>query len=435
MRPTASCRRAARPRPSHQPQPGSDPLPTRWWRTLRTLRIGVHATGVPSTPRPVPSRRRIVGRALLVTVLMLAVLTPAAGAAPTFVRGGEDSDALLGLHVDVWILARGGDDTAAATGGGISGIGTLARQRFSDELQGGSGDDLLVGDVLCASSGEIDPHRCTFDDTTTDLDGDKDVDATDGDADRLVGGSGDDELHGGQGIDWLDGGTGADILVGGTEAWAPLTPPERLEGGDGSDLLLSNARPRRASGFTGLPAEPGDLDAVLNGGGGADVLVGAFSSQDRMRGGDGTDELDASDGIQSPSASPCRVHTQDGAGCWDRLYGGLGDDFLTGSPANDLLVGGDDDDEIDAGQGHDSVFGGDGDDVVEGGPGQDRLSGGTGDDVLVGTETPGLSNSLQADSGLSMQDTFVSCGSGHDTVYRQSIDGQAPANCERVVTL
>ena len=378
-------------------------------------------------------------------------LTPTLPQATTLVGGG-DADSLLGKAVNVRIVARGGDDTAAAVSGifRIDSLGQVSvqdttgprvlsstNQTFSDEILGGSGDDLLFGDVICRDTA-TDPHNCVFRDANAPEIADPpgtpfaaaDAATKIGDADRLSGGSGDDELHGGWDVDWLEGGAGADVLLGGIElpALAGFPFPERLYGGDGADRLYSNARNRRViDPPSDVPAEPGALDAVLDGGDGADELVGAYATRDRMLGGDGADEIDARYGrtVEGAPQPACILHTQSGSECWDRLSGGRGDDVLWGSPAADLLRGGADDDELHGGAGNDWLSGGAGDDVVDGGLGADRLSGGEGDDVLVGTES----------TGTRALDTFISCGAGNDRVYRHADDGQAPDDCERVITV
>lgn len=346
----------------------------------------------------------VLRRSVIAAGLGLALLPATVSAAPTFVLGSENSDALLGSDAEVRILARGGDDIAAATESAPVNVDV----EFNDEILGGSGDDLLFGDVLCAA-GVMVPHFCTLDDWRQP-----------GDADRLAGGSGDDELYGAADIDWLDGGGGTDLLLGGVEGpRLPGRSVERLYGGDGDDQLYSNLR-RAITNQLGV-TETGAAEAVLDGGDGSDQLVGAHASRDRMSGGDGADELTAR---SNASTASCIVHSSDGAACVDRLHGGRGDDLLSGGNAPDLLRGGAHNDELDGGNGNDSLFGGDGDDVVDGGIGADRLSGGAGDDVLIG---------LERTIGAGV-DTFLSCGSGHDTVYRRSGDGQAPADCELVVT-
>jgi Ca2+-binding RTX toxin-like protein len=60
------------------------------------------------------------------------------------------------------------------------------------------------------------------------------------------------------------------------------------------------------------------------------------------------------------------------------LYGGSGNDLLTGGAGADVLVGG---------IGSDKLAGGGGADVLIGGLGADKLTGGAGDDLLIGGAT------------------------------------------------
>lgn len=84
------------------------------------------------------------------------------------------------------------------------------------------------------------------------------------------------------------------------------------------------------------------------------------------------------------------------------IYGGPGNDFLTGSSTSDLLDGGADDDVVAGGLGNDVVLGGagndnlagdlffgsgDGNDVIFGGDGSDTMLGGGGSDLLLGAMT------------------------------------------------
>ncbi|HXD59236.1 MAG TPA: calcium-binding protein, partial [Thermoleophilaceae bacterium] len=70
----------------------------------------------------------------------------------------------------------------------------------------------------------------------------------------------------------------------------------------------------------------------------------------------------------------------------DRLYGGRGDDTLTGNPGlgKDRMFGGPGNDNITGGAGPDRLHGGDGNDVSNGGNGNDLMSGGKGDDQQHG---------------------------------------------------
>ncbi|NBO92261.1 MAG: hypothetical protein EBV06_08105 [Planctomycetia bacterium] len=67
-----------------------------------------------------------------------------------------------------------------------------------------------------------------------------------------------------------------------------------------------------------------------------------------------------------------------------RLYGGIGNDTLTGAAGNDLLDGGAGDDTLLGMGGNDNLIGGLGNDTLDGGSGEDRLNGGVGDDALHG---------------------------------------------------
>ncbi|MDA8707977.1 hypothetical protein N9M10_01245 [Hellea sp.] len=65
------------------------------------------------------------------------------------------------------------------------------------------------------------------------------------------------------------------------------------------------------------------------------------------------------------------------------LFGGLGDDIITGGTNSESLHGGDGDDVLEGGAGSDSLFGGNGDDILFGGSGNDTNDGGAGIDLLT----------------------------------------------------
>jgi serralysin len=119
-----------------------------------------------------------------------------------------------------------------------------------------------------------------------------------------------------------------------------------------------------------------------------------------------------------------------------RLFGGLGDDtltgtagqdFLRGEEGNDRLVGGDAFDDLHGNMGNDTVYGGFGDDWVVGGKDQDWLYGEEGHDVVLGnigddTLDGGVGNDVvRGGQGNDMVrgdwgDDFVSGDRGDDTV-------------------
>jgi Ca2+-binding RTX toxin-like protein len=71
----------------------------------------------------------------------------------------------------------------------------------------------------------------------------------------------------------------------------------------------------------------------------------------------------------------------------DKIYGGGGNDILRGGGGNDYLDGGAGDDLLLGGDGADQLLGGAGRDVLLGGAGVDKLSGQQDDDLLIGGST------------------------------------------------
>jgi Ca2+-binding RTX toxin-like protein len=92
----------------------------------------------------------------------------------------------------------------------------------------------------------------------------------------------------------------------------------------------------------------------------------------RVNGGDGNDviALDETNGTL-PAAE---------------LFGGDGNDTLTGGSGNDRLSGQDDNDTLFGGAGNDTLSGGAGNDFIAGGAGNDTLDGGSGNDFLDGDQ-------------------------------------------------
>lgn len=125
-----------------------------------------------------------------------------------------------------------------------------------DLLFGGPGDDILDGDYDyrypfgCGNPG--------VGDCTTDLAG-----ATfyNGAADYLEGGGGNDVLRGGPGDDTLKGEAGNDILWGGVSSYSIQSDNDRLDGGNGDDVLIYTIaplyRPSHSPGLDTLTGGPG----------------------------------------------------------------------------------------------------------------------------------------------------------------------------------
>jgi len=153
----------------------------------------------------------------------------------------------------------------------------------------------------------------------------------------------------------------------------PVDAATASAGGGGIDVLFADA-----------------AGANLEGGGGADLLIGDAGA-DVLAGGGGADVIAGGGGI-------------------DVLKGDSGRDVLHGGDAADSLFGGADEDILFGGAGNDVLFGGNGADVLIGGAGVDTLAGGSGDDVFM----------FQGDWG---QDLILeSSGGGKDTANFSAVD-------------
>ena len=278
-----------------------------------------------------------------------------------------------------------------------------------DVIQGGTANDILVGDGPDAAPGAIHCPSPTVENATTD--GPDSIGGNGGDdtiygggaGDTLVGeagndtinsGSGDDNSQGGEGVDTIHGDAGNDSLSGGPEADGPNTG-DTIFGDDGNDSI---------SGDNG--------DDHLFGGNDNDSLAGANGADD-MHGQTGDDTLTGGKGDDQGDGGP-------GA---DKIFGEAGSDTLKGGPDNDVIVGSDDNtgttgvgDDIGGGPGNDLIFGdqavpsggtfvesgtflgndlinGDeGDDIVWGQDGTDTINGGADADQLHGENGPDVMN-------------------------------------------
>ena len=361
--------------------------------------------------------------------------------------GAAGDDTIIGNNADNVLLGNAGADTIS----GGAGADTLNGGTGDDRLSGGvgadvfmiDGDDIVSDfedgvDKIAFETGEnsinlIDITQVGDDVRIEDSQGNSvlilnmnassiDVsDIVDGEVagldlvgtdagEAIEGDTSDDTIDGGRGEDTLSGGAGADKLFGGTQA-------DLLYGGDGSDSLLGG------NGNDTIWGEAGN--DTLTGSLGNDNLAGG-SQGDRLFGDDGADTLDGGGGsdrvdyLKGEAAILVDLETGETAGGYaegdvliniESLFGGKGNDTLSGLEAGSRLhgAGGDDivsgrtgDDVLAGGNGNDIVQGGAGDDVLNGNRGDDTLIGGTGDDFLIGS------------TGA---DTFVfSAGDGDDTI-------------------
>ncbi len=147
-----------------------------------------------------------------------------------------------------------------------------------------------------------------------------------------------------------------------------------------------------------LPAKLNIAVSVF-GGNGNDTITGS-NLNDFLVGDDGNDSISGNAGNDSLFGSAGR----------DTLLGGDGNDLLLGGKAGDLLLGNDGNDSLRGQAGHDSLAGGLHDDQLLGGLGKDHLHGGYGADSLLGQSG---TDSLFGGDG---KDSLLG-GPGHDKIH------------------
>ena len=270
-----------------------------------------------------------------------------------------------------------------------------------NDLTGTIAPDLLAGTVL--------------DETIQGDDGGDLIMGFDG-ADTLIGGLGNDTLIGGGGADKLDGGSGNDSYL-----FSPLTDLDIVvDGSGGSDVLR----------LVGESVDPLSLFMTVRG---SDMLV--FDQSALLFGGIANasmmmfDEQDTTPSVdlllfESGGDLGARfVFSATGNDDWavdaTALAGGAGNDVIYGSQlganisgdaGDDFLITGIGNDTLAGGAGSDSLFGGDGLDDLQGGADNDVLIGGDGNDVLDG----GTGDDLYIMTHAS--DAVLFDGSGNDTL-------------------
>ncbi|RCJ30809.1 hypothetical protein A6769_32540 [Nostoc punctiforme NIES-2108] len=234
--------------------------------------------------------------------------------------------------------------------------------------------------------------------------------------DSLLGGLGNDSLDGGSNRDTLDGGAGNDTLNGGDDN-------DTLSGGTGNNLVNGGTANDILIAQNGNFSSVGDVGDTLIGGAGNDelrvegasnyfltnnqLLVGnlahKFSEIEdvRLTGTTGNDIINASQALLSGRTF---------------LFGGDGNDTITGSGGLDQINGGRGDDSIVGGAGFNFLRGNDGNDTLIGGNDNNNLNGGAGNDfVQGGTGNDSFSDSSSDGAG---NDLYIG-GAGNDSLFIQ----------------
>ncbi|MBP2160300.1 MULTISPECIES: calcium-binding protein [Asticcacaulis] len=201
--------------------------------------------------------------------------------------------------------------------------------------------DLRSGLPYTGTSGADIVRASMHNDTLSGLDGDDTMlagagnDALDGDAgnDLLNGGDGNDTLDGGAGSDTLDGENGDDLIKAGLSDF--------VSGGDGLDTVVIDA---------------GTLTDVT-------FYGGLFSYNELFYYRDGVRDSIKLNGFEALNFTGNAVHAVFGGTGNDTLTGLSGDDFFEGVSGDDILNGGDGNDALNAGVGNDTIDGGAGVDI------------------------------------------------------------------------
>lgn len=313
--------------------------------------------------------------------------------------GGADKLTLTTLSLATTVLGGDGNDTVL----GGTGPNHLSGELGDDSLTGGAGNDVLSGglgkDVLTAAGGRdtlVESVNGTLTLTTsTVVIGGVTETATGFEAASLTGESGDDVINakavsfsvtliGGEGKDTLTGGSGADSLLGGDN-------DDSLVGGAGNDVLAGEEGNDRLCGGTGVDQ--------LNGGNGTDLVIETADANFLLNDGSlliaaVSDPLTDIDGAVLTGGGA--VNTLNASGFTRggvSLFGGGGNDVLTGTGLNDSLNGQAGNDQLVGGGGNDMLTGELGNDVFDGGAGTDRLvETGNVNLTLTDTSLSGLGN-------------------------------------------
>jgi len=307
---------------------------------------------------------------------------------------------------------------------GTAGQDCLQGQGGNDQLNGGDGDDFLDGgtgrDVLDGGAGN-DTLQFAVDTlwpacTTLAQAVRGSACAPLGDRVNISGMNRSlDIFNGGAGFDILKGTSGNDVLrlqdgsAGDGVKGARIIGIEQIDMGAGNDVV----------DLTSLTLLYGDV--TVDGGDGNDVIW-SNAGNDILRGGAGHDRIDG------------------GAGN-DLVQGGTGNDTLCGGAGNDINQGQDGNDRItdtagknvlDGGAGTDYLQDGDGDSFLAGGKGNDQIltgrgrdviafNRGDGKDVLIGGRETAANDVLSLAGGIQIKDLSL-VKSGYDLVL--NFDGK-----------
>lgn len=390
--------------------------------------------GTPSapTPSPITLNRVIVGRTITPYDVGVAPGENTSGA--DVINGDGGNDVLIGQGDDDWVMGDANDDYAEGSQGSdlVNGgadrddlvggswmvsSGTNGSRRglldTGDVLEGGSGDDLAIGDNGLLTRPAIDGvgDERTFRAGTGSPNALRNIalydlpspDATRSGRDSMSGNAGVDLLLGQDGADWISGGAGDDYAEGQAAgdsihgdfaltaaeivdaptgaAWSTPSPESVTTAEHGQDDLLggSNRSAFRDGGDT--ITGDGQSDFVLGDNGtvvrqlllpdNSDAVYALrYATEEttkakvRVAAGGGSSTRFCG----SPSSTLCEPSTTFGGAAYgaDIIKGNAGDDFLYGQDGGDTITAGDGDDDVYGEMGDDFLFGEAGEDAILG---------------------------------------------------------------------
>jgi Ca2+-binding RTX toxin-like protein len=311
-------------------------------------------------------------------------VTTGDGPAEIYAQAGGNNTLQLGAGGGIVVGGEGNDQIWGSAGNDI-----LIGGGGNNTIRGVGGNNLIIGTAATVSglwSGNPFAPGVTI--ALEQKPGRNRIEGGDG-SDLIYGGYGDDTIEGGGGNDWirgvagnntLRGGYGNDIIIGG--------PGNNvIDGGQGNDVLIGDSATVHVA-----PSWNGEIHLVTvdsESGSGNDILFGGRGN-DLIFTGRGNDLVDADSGDDRVFARGGTNTITLGTGN-DFAQGGTGDDTIFGTSGNNVILGGT--------GGHNTLVAGSrvGDwgavgfnNVLVGGPNSDRIYGGDGSDLIIGNIVPNL---------------------------------------------
>lgn len=191
-------------------------------------------------------------------------------------------------------------------------------------------------------------------------------------------------------------------------------PHRYVYGLGGNDLIIINSWSfSRDHPIYWYTAEKGD---GIYGGTGDDTISGSEDGNN-IFGGIGNDIINGGTPEYDPTFGQDDID--------DIINGNSGNDTIRGQGGHDQIHGGDGADSVDGGRENDSLFGGSGDDIILGGAGSDRLLGGSGRDSLTGgagADDFVYTSLLETGKTGTTRDTITDFQRGIDDIDLRAID-------------